>query len=89
LRDDSERKATKRSAAASVVATPAASPAVAAHGTPLLVLFGSNLGTSEEFARQIAEAGERNGFHVDACGARRLCGTAAQGGRARDRHRLV
>ena len=63
LRDDSSRKATKRpTAAASAAATVAASSAVPAHGTPLLVLFGSNLGTSEEFARQIAEAGERNGF---------------------------
>ena len=63
LREDSTRKAAKRPAAASsVVAAPAAGPAAASHGTPLLVLFGSNLGTSEEFARQIAEAGERNGF---------------------------
>jgi cytochrome P450/NADPH-cytochrome P450 reductase len=33
-----------------------------AHGTPLLVLYGSNLGTTEEFAGKIAEAGTLNGF---------------------------
>jgi cytochrome P450/NADPH-cytochrome P450 reductase len=32
------------------------------HNTPLLVLFGSNLGTAEEVANQIAQAGEANGF---------------------------
>ena len=32
------------------------------HGTPLLVLFGSNLGTAEEIARQIGQSGEDNGF---------------------------
>jgi cytochrome P450/NADPH-cytochrome P450 reductase len=34
------------------------------HGTPLLVLFGSNLGTSEEIARQLAENGVAQGFDV-------------------------
>jgi len=63
LREDSSRRATQGSGPVShMVAAPAAGPAAASHGTPLLVLFGSNLGTSEEFARQIAEAGERNGF---------------------------
>jgi cytochrome P450/NADPH-cytochrome P450 reductase len=32
------------------------------HGTPLLVLFGSNLGTTEDFAAKIAESGTLNGF---------------------------
>jgi cytochrome P450 / NADPH-cytochrome P450 reductase len=32
------------------------------HDTPLLVLYGSNLGTAEGIARQIAEAGDANGF---------------------------
>jgi len=32
------------------------------HGTPLCVLFGSNLGTTESFAREIAQIGELNGF---------------------------
>jgi cytochrome P450 / NADPH-cytochrome P450 reductase len=48
-------------------AQPATSEAVAAqaaprHGTPLLVLFGSNMGGSEELARRIAHAGEEAGF---------------------------
>lgn len=34
------------------------------HGTPLCVLFGSNLGTTESFAREIAQTGELNGFHT-------------------------
>jgi len=32
------------------------------HGTPLCVLFGSNLGTTESVAREIAQTGELNGF---------------------------
>jgi cytochrome P450 / NADPH-cytochrome P450 reductase len=32
------------------------------HGTPLLVLYGSNLGTAEGLARELAEAGDANGF---------------------------
>jgi cytochrome P450/NADPH-cytochrome P450 reductase len=34
----------------------------ARHGTSLLVLQGSNLGTAEDLARQLAEAGEMRGF---------------------------
>jgi len=48
-------------------AKPAAKKAVpkkaaASHGAKLAVLFGSNMGTAEELARSIAEAGEANGF---------------------------
>ncbi len=32
------------------------------HGTKLYILFGSNLGTTEAFARDIAQSGELNGF---------------------------
>ena len=42
-----------------------AAPAAAArpsHGTPLTVLYGSNLGATEEIARDIAQAGELAGF---------------------------
>jgi cytochrome P450 / NADPH-cytochrome P450 reductase len=45
-------------------AVPAASAARPRHQTPLLVLYGSNLGTAEEVARWIAEAGEGSGFAV-------------------------
>jgi len=39
-------------------------PAVAGHGTPMLVLFGSNFGTAEEVAEDLAEAGRSRGFDV-------------------------
>ncbi len=42
----------------------AAQPATAPSGPPLLVLYGSNLGTAEEIARQIAQAGEGQGFQT-------------------------
>jgi cytochrome P450/NADPH-cytochrome P450 reductase len=35
---------------------------IAKHHTPLLVLFGSNMGTAEDLARQVAEDGEIKGF---------------------------
>ena len=34
------------------------------HQTPLLVLYGSNMGTAEEIARRIAQDAEENGFSV-------------------------
>lgn len=34
------------------------------HNTPLLVLFGSNMGTAEELARRMAQDAEANGFVV-------------------------
>ncbi|MEM7060531.1 MAG: cytochrome P450 [Pseudomonadota bacterium] len=34
------------------------------HGTPALVLYGSNLGSTEEFARDLARSAELNGFDV-------------------------
>jgi cytochrome P450/NADPH-cytochrome P450 reductase len=34
------------------------------HGTPALVLYGSNLGTTEEYARDLARAADQNGFDV-------------------------
>lgn len=36
-----------------------------AHGTPLLVLYGSNLGTAEGIARDLAETGRQQGFHAE------------------------
>jgi cytochrome P450 / NADPH-cytochrome P450 reductase len=38
------------------------SAAAPRHNTPLLVLYGSNLGTAEELARRIAEDGDHHGF---------------------------
>ncbi len=54
----------KATAAATPVAQPAAGPAVAGHGTPLLVLFGSNLGTAEGIANKLAGEGTERGFQV-------------------------
>ncbi|MEJ7688024.1 MAG: cytochrome P450, partial [Variovorax sp.] len=51
---------TKAPAAASRPA--ATAPQAARHNTSLLVLQGSNLGTAEDLARQLAEAGEMRGF---------------------------
>ena len=52
--------------AAAVAAEAAAPPAVArvraGHNTPLLVLYGSNLGTAEELATRVADLAEINGF---------------------------
>jgi cytochrome P450/NADPH-cytochrome P450 reductase len=47
-------------------ATPAyaAAPLVARHGTPLSVLFGSNLGTAEAIATRLAQEGTERGFAV-------------------------
>jgi cytochrome P450/NADPH-cytochrome P450 reductase len=42
--------------------TAASRPQTARHGTSLLVLQGSNLGTAEDLARQLAEAAELRGF---------------------------
>ena len=50
------------------LASPKVAPAkvkakkAASHGTKLTVLFGSNMGTAEELARSIADAGETAGF---------------------------
>ncbi len=51
------------SAAAPARASPAEAPAARpSHNTPLLVLYGSNLGTAEEYAHRLAETAEINGF---------------------------
>src|SRR5277367_5867997 len=53
------------SAAAAVPATNSVAPRARArpgHNTPLLVLYGSNLGTAEELATRVADLAEINGF---------------------------
>jgi cytochrome P450/NADPH-cytochrome P450 reductase len=64
-RNDKERGAYAGHAAA--VATARAAPVPAArtrpgHNTPLLVLYGSNLGSAEELATRVADLAEVNGF---------------------------
>ena len=63
-RTDKDRRITGGAVAAS---TGPASPAQAAlarpgHNTPLLVLYGSNLGTAEDIATRLADTAELNGF---------------------------
>ncbi len=53
--------AARRNGAAPVAVLPTPLPA---HGTPLLVLFGSNLGTSEDAARRVADLASAQGFAV-------------------------
>ncbi|MEM9851849.1 MAG: cytochrome P450, partial [Pseudomonadota bacterium] len=48
-------------AAATGLADSASRPS---HGTPALVLYGSNLGTTEDFARDLARMADLNGFDV-------------------------
>jgi cytochrome P450 / NADPH-cytochrome P450 reductase len=65
-RTDKERGASSGHAAAAATARTAA-PVPAArtrpgHNTPLLVLYGSNLGTAEELATRVADLAEVNGF---------------------------
>jgi cytochrome P450/NADPH-cytochrome P450 reductase len=49
-------------AVSATTATPTVNPNRPTHNTPMLVLYGSNLGTAEGIARQIADAGDANGF---------------------------
>jgi cytochrome P450 / NADPH-cytochrome P450 reductase len=66
LRDDPARSTVGRPAAAAP-APPVAPAGPSArvrpgHDTPLLILFGSNLGKAEELARQVADLAQVNGF---------------------------
>ena len=51
-------------AVAAPAVTAATTPLVHRHGTPLLVLFGSNLGTAESIATRLAREGTERGFDV-------------------------
>jgi cytochrome P450 / NADPH-cytochrome P450 reductase len=64
-RTDRDRLPPARPAVVSAAAMPQAPLGAASrplHHTPLLVLYGSNLGTAEEVARRLAETGEASGF---------------------------
>jgi cytochrome P450/NADPH-cytochrome P450 reductase len=63
-RADRDRGAFKGPAAATPAAAAAAPVARArpGHNTPLLVLYGSNLGTAEELATRVADLAQVNGF---------------------------
>ena len=95
-RTDRDRAATGRAVATATRARRVAARArrprarhAPQHQTPLLVLYGSNLGTAEEIARRIAETGERAGFAVTVAHARRVRGPAAHAGRCPHHHRVV
>jgi cytochrome P450 / NADPH-cytochrome P450 reductase len=64
-RADKDRGATTGRGAPAAVASTAATPRTQTrpgHNTPLLVLYGSNLGTAEELATRVADLAEVNGF---------------------------
>ena len=64
-RADRERGAYSGAAAPAASSSAAAAPRARArpgHNTPLLVLYGSNLGTAEELATRVADLAEVNGF---------------------------
>ena len=64
-RNDRERGAYAGQSAAAATARVAPVPAARTrpgHNTPLLVLYGSNLGTAEELATRVADLAEVNGF---------------------------
>lgn len=64
-RAEKERGAFAGRAAAAVAASNTAAPRARTrpgHNTPLLVLYGSNLGTAEELATRVADLAEVNGF---------------------------
>ena len=52
-------------AATDAAPLPRAQVVVAEHGTPLLVLYGSNMGTAEDLARRIADDAARYGFRTE------------------------
>jgi cytochrome P450/NADPH-cytochrome P450 reductase len=64
-RTDQERGAFAGPAPVAAAATGAAAPRARArptHNTPLLVLYGSNLGTAEDMATRVADLADVNGF---------------------------
>jgi cytochrome P450/NADPH-cytochrome P450 reductase len=64
-RTDQERGAFAGPAPAAATTTGAAAPRARArptHNTPLLVLYGSNLGTAEDMATRVADLADVNGF---------------------------
>lgn len=64
-RNDKERGAFAGRVAVAAAASNAAAPQARTrpgHNTPLLVLYGSNLGTAEELATRVADLAEVNGF---------------------------
>ena len=59
------------------------------HNTPLLVLYGSNLGTAEELATRVADLAEVNGFATRLAPLDELRRQIAEAGRRADLLRLL
>ena len=64
-------------------------PPVARHGTPLSVLFGSNLGTAEGIANRLAQEGTERGYEVTVGALDDHGDDLPTGGRGADRLRLL
>jgi len=64
VREDADRRAPSAPVAAAPSAGLAPGRARAGHNTPLLVLYGSNLGTAEELATRVADLAAVNGFNA-------------------------
>jgi len=62
--DRTAATATPVAATPVAAAAPVPAPNVDRHGTPLAVLFGSNLGTAESIATRLAQEGTERGFAV-------------------------
>ncbi len=62
--DQATSSALSATSASAASASEAARPRPDAHNTPLLVLFGSNLGTAEGIANRLAREGTERGFAV-------------------------
>ncbi len=57
-----QRKAIRRAPAPTSAVDPVEAPSVAVHGTPLCILFGTNAGASEGFARKLAGQARARGY---------------------------
>ena len=64
LREDRERTVSQQPLPVAATAAAATVTTRPGHNTPLLVLYGSNLGTTEELAHRLAETADVNGFQT-------------------------
>ena len=91
-RSDAERtvvpgRSAQPAAASSVArAAPVTRPG---HNTPLLVLYGSNLGSAEELATRMADLAQVNGFATKLAPLDEAVGRASEGRRRADHLRLL
>ena len=85
-----KRRASTTSTLRRVAAAPKAEQVTRAqHGTPLLVLYGSNSGSAKDFGERVARDATARGYAAKVAHARRARERPAARRRGRDRHRLV